>query len=110
MPDRLKIIAHFDALPGKTEELKQILIDLKSAREGEAGCTFFQLGQDETTPSSFIFIEEWDSQEHFDAHLKADHLKEARAKMAGVLSGDQDVRVYRVVEYRSEVSWVRRNS
>ena len=98
MTEMLRVVAHFDAIPGKTEDLKQILIDLKSASEAEVGCTFFQLLQDETTPSSFIFIEEWDSQEHFDAHLNADHLKEAKSKMAGVLSGDQDVRVYKLVE------------
>lgn len=98
MAEILRVLAHFDAVPGKTEELRQILIGLKKDSQVEAGCTFFQLLQDATTPSSFTFIEEWDSQEHFDAHLKADHLKEARARMAGVLLGDQDVRVYRVVE------------
>ena len=98
MTDRIKVVAHFDAFPGKTEELKQILIGLKIASQAEVGCMFFQLLQNKTTPSSFTFIEEWDSQEHFDAHLNADHLKEAKSKMAGVLLGDQDVRVYRVIE------------
>ncbi len=93
MAETVRVVAHFDALPEKTEELKQILIGLKKDSQAEAGCASFQLWQDETAPSSFIFIEEWDSQEHFDAHLKADHLGEARARMAGVLSGDQDVRV-----------------
>lgn len=98
MTDRVKVVAYFDSFPGKTEELKQILIGLKIASQSEAGCMFFQLLQNKTTPSSFTFIEEWDSQEHFDDHLNADHLKEAKSKMAGVLLGDQDVRVYRVVE------------
>ncbi len=98
MADKLKVVAHFKALQGKTEDLKQILIGLKKDSQVEEGCTFFEFLQDVTTPSSFTFIEEWDSQEHFDAHLNADHLKEARSKMAGILLGDQDVRVYRVVD------------
>lgn len=98
MSDRLRVVVHFDGLPGKTEELKQILIDLKSASEAEVGCTLFEFLQDETRPSSFTFIEGWDSQEHFAAHLKADHLAEAKSKMAGVLEREQDVRVYEIVE------------
>lgn len=98
MADKLKVVACFEALQGKTEGLKQILIDLKKASQVEEGCILFEFLQNVTTPSSFTFIEEWDSQEHFDAHLNADHLKEARSKMAGILMGDQDVRVYKVVD------------
>lgn len=98
MADRLKVLAHFEALSGQEENLKQILIDLKNASQAEAGCTFFELLRNEATPSSFTFIEEWDSREHFDAHLIAEHLKEAKSKMAGILHGAQDVRVYRAVE------------
>ena len=97
MADRLKVLAHFKALSGKEENLKQILIDLKNASQVEVGCTYFELLRNETTPSSFTFIEEWDSKEHFDAHLNADHLKEAKSKMVGILHGTQDVHVYNVV-------------
>ena len=98
MTGGLKVVANFKALPGKANELKQILIDLKNASKVEAGCMFFELLRNETVSSSFIFIEEWDSREHFDAHLNADHLEEAKSKMAGVLQGGQDVRIYKVVE------------
>ena len=98
MTDRLTVIANFEALPGKEEKLKQIMIDLKRDSPAEAGCRFFELLQNETTPSSFTFIEEWDSKEHFDANLNANHLKEAKSTMAGVLQGAHDVRVYKVVE------------
>ena len=98
MANKLKVVACFEALQGKTEDLKQILIDLKNASQAEEGCMLFEFLQDVTTPSSFTFIEEWDSQEHFDAHLNADHLKEAKSKMAGILLGDQDVRVYEAAE------------
>ena len=74
------------------------MILLKNASLTEVGCTFFELLQNEKMPGSFTFIEEWDSKEHFDAHLNADHLREARSNMVGVLKGDQNVLVYKVVE------------
>ena len=98
MTDKLKVLAHFEAIPGKEGKLKQILIELKNASLAEVGCAFFELLQNETIPTSFTFIEEWDSKEHFDAHLNVDHLKEAKAKMVGILDGIQDVRVYKVVD------------
>lgn len=98
MTNRLKVLAHFEAIQGKEEYLKQILIELKNASQVEAGCTFFELLQNETMPSLFTFIEEWESKEHFDDHLNVDHLKKAKSKMVGVLHGSQDVRVYKIVD------------
>ena len=34
---------------------------------------------------------------HFDVHLNADHHKDAKSKMVGVLHGVQDVSVYKIV-------------
>jgi quinol monooxygenase YgiN len=98
MTTSLTVLAHFEALPGKEEDLKKILIDLKNASQVEEGCMFFKLLKNEATPSLFTFIEEWDSRENFDSHLNADHLAKARATMVGVLSGTQDVCVYQVVQ------------
>ena len=61
-------------------------------------CTFFELLQNEKIPAAFTFIEEWDSKEHFDAHLNTEHLKEARSNMVGILNGEQNILVYKVVE------------
>ena len=52
MTDRLKVLAHFEALSGKEEDLKQILIYLKNASKVEAGCTGFELLRNETDNSS----------------------------------------------------------
>ncbi len=97
MSDGPKVVVHFGASPGRTEALKQILMDLRAASRAEEGCMRFELWQNETTPSSFIFIEEWDSREHFNAHLKAAHLQEAKSRMAGLLREAQDIRVCKLV-------------
>ena len=71
---KVKLIAKIKAKPEFLEEIKAGLSGLVAPTRKETGCIQYDLHQDQKDPTTFIFLEEWESQEHLTAHSAAPHI------------------------------------
>ncbi|HLI76335.1 MAG TPA: putative quinol monooxygenase [Acidobacteriaceae bacterium] len=68
------------AKPGKEHELKKFLVSLVTASRHDPGNISYELHEVAGEPGTFIFYEQWISQEMLDAHTKTPGLKEFAAR------------------------------
>ena len=64
------IRARADRIPQVQAELEKLV----SITRGEEGCLQYDLHQDLEDPTHFLFYENWETREHWEAHTKAPHL------------------------------------
>jgi len=73
----LKVVAIAETSADRADDLKSVCMGLIEPTRKENGCISYELYQDTTNPGKFTFIEEWQSKEHLDVHLKTPHLVKA---------------------------------
>ncbi len=71
---KLTIVAHIHAQPDKIDLVKVELEKLVPITLAEAGCLQYDLHQDNDHPTHFMFYENWDSRDLWQAHMAAPHL------------------------------------
>jgi quinol monooxygenase YgiN len=89
--DLLTAVATMRAKPGKEEELRELLESLIEPTRAEDGCTTYALHRGIQDPALFIFFENWQSQEHLDAHLASPHLQAALPRIPELLDGELNI-------------------
>lgn len=94
---RIRVLAHFIALPEKVEQVKSVLIALVEPTRQENGCILYQLLQNPKVLTDFVFIEEWESEAQLNAHLKSPHINEVGAKLDGLLAAEPNIRLYQLL-------------
>jgi quinol monooxygenase YgiN len=97
MATPVRVLALFRAKPDKIAELEAVLRAFVAPTRGEAGCVFYDLQQNPADPADFSFFEEWESEEHLEAHAASDHIAAGRALMPDLLAVPGDVRTYRQI-------------
>ena len=73
---KLTIVAHITAKPDAVELVKAELEKLVEITRAEEGCIQYDLHQDNDNPAHFMFFENWESRELWQAHMNAAHLSE----------------------------------
>lgn len=81
----LTIVANFDAKPDKVDLVRSELLKLIPLTRAEEGCILYDLHQDNTIPSHFMFYETWESRELWQAHKRSKHLAEYVTATAGAI-------------------------
>ena|ERR1700674_1443885 len=66
--DIVTVIAYIKVKPGLEEQAKQVLLSALSHTRAEAGCLNYDLHQSTSDPTTFLFHENWASEEAFKAH------------------------------------------
>ncbi len=94
----LRVVARMIAQSERVEQLKTMLTSLIEPTRKEKGCISYELLQNTDDPADFTFVEEWESREDLQVHLKSDHLTAVVDRLSGVLSDSPDIRTYTVVE------------
>lgn len=85
MSNPLTIVARIEAHPDKIDLVKSELLKLVAPTLQEAGCIQYDLHQDNDDPAVFLFYENWQSRELWQAHMNNAHLAEyVRATEAAV--------------------------
>jgi quinol monooxygenase YgiN len=84
----LKVVAIVETSSEKATELKNVCLRLIEPTRKESGCISYELYEDTTNPGRFTFIEEWESQEHLDVHLKTPHLVSAGEAFGKIVTKD----------------------
>jgi quinol monooxygenase YgiN len=72
----LTIVANITANADKVELVKAELLKLIEITRAEEGCVQYDLHQDNKDPAHFLFYENWESRELWQAHMNAQHLKD----------------------------------
>ncbi|MDG3086480.1 putative quinol monooxygenase [Vibrio hannami] len=73
---KLTIVANIIAKEDKIELVKAELLKLIDITRAEEGCINYDLHQDNENPKHFLFYENWESRELWQAHMGNQHLKE----------------------------------
>ncbi len=71
---KLTIVANIQANPDKIDLVKVELEKLVPITRAENGCLQYDLHQDNENPGHFLFYENWESRELWQAHMSAPHL------------------------------------
>lgn len=95
MAETVRVIAEVRALPGQEEALKSLLIELVEPSRSEAGCLRYELLQSSVTPTAFVFVEEWESEELETKHLRSAHIEEAFLEGQSLLAAPPAIHRYR---------------
>ena len=90
----LSVVARIVALPEKVEQLKAVLSGLIEPTQAEEGCLQYELFQNQTDPTDFVFVEEWTSVAALEAHLASEHIQTAISQLDGLVAAPADIRRY----------------
>ena len=86
MNKHLTIVADIKAKSDQIDLVKAELLKLIATTRAEAGCVDYDLHQDNEDPAHFLFYENWESRELWQAHMGAQHLKDYMAATDGAVA------------------------
>ena len=81
----LTIVANIKAKADKIALVKAELEKLVDVTRAEEGCLQYDLHQDNENPAHFLFFENWESRELWQAHMDNQHLKDFLAETEGAI-------------------------
>lgn len=81
--NKLTVVANVVAKEDKIELVKSELLKLIKPTLAEEGCIQYDLHQDNDNPAHFIFIENWESRDLWQAHMNSAHLQACMAATDG---------------------------
>ncbi len=94
----LKVIAKINALKGKENNLREVLIKLIEPTRNEPGCISYTLLNNNEDQAEFTFYEEWQTEKNLEIHMQSAHFQEAVTNLDGLISCEPDIRQYYSVE------------
>ena len=83
----LTIVADIHADPDQIDLVKAELEQLIPVTRAEAGCLQYDLHQNHEDPTHFLFYENWESRELWQAHMNAPHLAAYKEATAEAITG-----------------------
>lgn len=83
---KLTIVANIRANPDQIDLVKAELEKLVPATLAEEGCVQYDLHQDNENPAHFMFYENWDSRELWQAHMSSAHIAAYRQATEGAIA------------------------
>ena len=75
MTTPLTIIARIEAKQNSIDLVKTELLSLVGPTRRESGCLQYDLHQDNDHPEIFVFYENWENRELWQAHMNSEHIK-----------------------------------
>jgi len=86
MNKHLTIVADIKAKSDQIDLVKAELLKLIATTRAEKGCINYDLHQDNENPAHFLFYENWESRELWQAHMGNQHLKDYMAATDGAVA------------------------
>ncbi len=96
----LVITGQFTTKPEKSEELIQLAHSLFEPSRAEKGCISYNFYEDLMDGNSFLFFEEWVSQEAIDKHSQTLHYQSFMQKFPEMVVRDPSIKVYEIREVK----------
>ncbi len=82
----LTIVANIKANADNVELVKAELLKLVGVTQAETGCINYDLHQDNENPAHFMFYENWQSRELWQAHMANQHLQDYMKATEGAVA------------------------
>lgn len=82
---KLTIVANIKAKADCVDLVQAELQKLVEITRAEAGCINYDLHQDNNNPAHFMFYENWESRDQWQAHMNIRHLQEYVAATQGAV-------------------------
>lgn len=70
------VLATYRALPGRADDLAELLAEYQRHVRMEPGCRYFGAARDTDDPDRFILFEQYHSPEALDEHVASSHYRE----------------------------------
>jgi quinol monooxygenase YgiN len=90
----VKVVATCYLKEEKVQEYLELAKEIRVETVKEKGCKEYILYRDKEDQNVFSFIEEWETQEDLDAHMKSEHFERIIPLMVPLFEKDLEVRVY----------------
>lgn len=82
----------------KKNEFETVVKDLIKASKSDKGCISYNCGSVQGQENTYTFIEQWQSMEDLQSHMKQLHFREAVEKLSAVTSQALDVNVVNLMD------------
>jgi quinol monooxygenase YgiN len=96
--EEIALIVHYQALPGKGDQVAGLLARHTAATRSEAGCLDFVALRGTEDPDSFVLFERYDSAEAFKAHQASPHFEGIAVAQIRPLLADRRLEYRQVIE------------
>lgn len=81
----LTIVAIIHANPDQRDLVKAELLKLIAPTLKETGCIQYDLHEDNNQPNTFLFFENWETRDLWQAHLKTEHIAAFKKATVGAI-------------------------
>jgi quinol monooxygenase YgiN len=96
VPFMIKVIAKQFVKSGKLEEFLPVAKHLvEETTKKDAGCIRYEMYQDLNDPLVVTVMEEWESQEALDKHMKASHFVDSIPKIGACCEKPAEINLYK---------------
>lgn len=93
------VVINFQALPGRAEELRDLLCRGRDISRAAEGCESFEVYQRHDDENKFMFLERWDTIESHHANMANNIVASGHlAKIMPLIVGPPDNGVIRLIE------------
>ncbi|MEE9380155.1 MAG: putative quinol monooxygenase [Hyphomonadaceae bacterium] len=93
------VVAKLNIQDGKADEFEAACKDLMAkVKANEQGCLTYQLYQSDKEENTYIFMEQYASQDALDAHGKTEYFAAAMPALGACLAGAPDIQTFKIVE------------
>lgn len=90
----IKVVARKSVNEGKIEEVINLYKQLVQATRKEEGCIKYELYQDEKDSTILAVIEEWESKDALNKHMKSEHFTRIVPMIGELTSKKADLNIY----------------
>lgn len=90
----IKVVARSFAKEDKLNEIIEFYKELVELTRKEDGCIKYELYRDEKDPTIVTMIEEWESREALDEHMKSEHFTRIVPKLGKLMAKESDMNIY----------------
>lgn len=90
----ISVVAKNFAQKDKVDEIIVLCKDLVNATRKEDGCIKYELYKDEKDPTILTFVEEWDSRDALEKHMKTEHFTRIVPLLGKLMTKETDMNIY----------------
>ncbi len=87
----LRVIARVRAKTEHVAQVREILSALVEPTRRESGCLGYELLQNASDPTDFVFVEKWASAAAEQAHFTTSHVSVALQRLIGLLASEPEI-------------------
>ena len=98
MSEEVALVVHYQAQPGRGDEVAALLAQHTAATRAEPGCRDFVALRGTEDPDSFVLYERYDDQDAFQAHQASPHFTGIAVARIRPLLADRRLEVRQVVQ------------